>query len=134
MGRPKKTENNTIPDEVIISTLIQCRTIQETAKQLEISPRTIYNRMKNEDFRALYLQAKNDIFRNAVMNVLNMANGASEVIENIMMDANTAPAVRLKCAMYVLSMCADLDTKMDTLDHRARKTENMFADLMDLNY
>ena len=48
-------------DEQIIAALLSHGTIKEAAEACGISPRTVYDRMNEREFRAAYMEAKNEL-------------------------------------------------------------------------
>ena len=68
-----------ISNEAIINALIQFGTVREAAESIGCKPRTIYNRMNNDDeFIEDYNAAKKDITRKAVASFNNKINLAIE--------------------------------------------------------
>ena len=126
MKKKNSEQIDCISDEEIVSALIQNKTILESSKALGITPKTIYNRLEKNECRSLYEQAKSDILRESVMNVINMTKKATGVIEAVMDDVNTPPVVRVKCATYIISMATELNNKMYETDSRGRKITNPF--------
>lgn len=92
-----------ICDEQIISALLTHGTTKAAAEACKISTRTVYQRMQDADFRALYSAAKSDVLRQAV-NALNneLVEAVNTVIE-IMHDTDANPAIRLQAAQTVLN-------------------------------
>ena len=93
-----------ISNEAIINALIQFGTVREAAESIGCKPRTIYNRMNNDnEFIEEYNAAKKDITRKAVASFNNKINLAIEEIFSIMQDKNVNAAIRLQAAQTILN-------------------------------
>lgn len=92
-----------ISDEEIIAALIASGTIAAAAEAAGISPRTIYERMRNREFKAAYRAAKSDLIRSAVFNIDARLTEAIDTIAEIMSDKQANPAIRLQAAQTILN-------------------------------
>lgn len=92
-----------ICDEQIISALLTHGTTKAAAEACNISPRTVYQRMQDADFRALYAAAKSDVLRQAVNALNDELVEAVRTVIDIMHDTEANPAVRLQAAQTVLN-------------------------------
>ena len=79
-----------ISNEEIIAALLQSGTIKEAARAAGTTPRTIYDRMKDREFRAEYMEAKNDIIRKAVFSINEKLGAAVDTVAEIMADMRGA--------------------------------------------
>ena len=95
--------NSAVSDEQIIAALLQCGTIREAAELVKTAPRTIYDRMKEREFKVAYMEAKNDILRKAVFNINSKLSEAIDTISEIMTDKDTNPATRLQAAQTIIN-------------------------------
>ncbi|MBQ1388628.1 MAG: helix-turn-helix domain-containing protein [Clostridia bacterium] len=84
-----------VSNEEIIAALLQHGTIKDAAAAAGTTPRTIYDRMNDREFRAEYMEAKNDIIRKAVFTINEKLSAAIDTIADIMTDADNNPAIRL---------------------------------------
>lgn len=98
MARKKKAT-----DEQIIAALLANGTLRAAAEAVGISERTVYDRMNNGEFQALYKAAKADLIRGAVFNINQQLQGAIDTIVTIMNDPETNSAVRLQAAQTILN-------------------------------
>ena len=96
-------ENKTANDEQIIAALLANGTLRAAAAVVGISERTLYNRMNETDFQALYRSAKADLIRAAVFNINNQLQAAIDTVVEIMQDNNNNPAIRLQAAQTILN-------------------------------
>lgn len=95
--------NKAVSDEQIIAALFSNGTIKAAAAAVGISERSIYDRMNEGDFIALYKSAKADLIRGAVVNLNNQIQTAVNVVADIMNDSNNNAAVRLQAAQTILN-------------------------------
>lgn len=96
-------KNKAVSDEQIIAALFSNGTIKAAAAAVGISERSIYDRMNEGDFIALYKSAKADLIRGAVVNLNNHIQTAVNVVADIMNDSNNNAAVRLQAAQTILN-------------------------------
>lgn len=113
----KKKINN----EAIITALLQYGTVTAAAKALNATPRTIYNRMKDLEFRAAYMEARNDILRQAVFNINSSLTAAIDTVAEIMTDKEVKPAIRLQAAQVIIGNVSKFTQRL-AADERASAT------------
>ncbi len=92
-----------VSDEEIIVSLLSNGTIKAAAAAVGISERSIYDRMNEGEFIALYKSAKADLIRGAVVNLNSQIQAAVDTIIEVMQDSNNNAAVRLQAAQTVLN-------------------------------
>jgi len=92
-----------ISDEQIIAALLSNGTIKAAAAAVGISERSIYDRMNEGEFIALYKSAKADLIRGAVVNLNNQIQAAVETVVEVMTDKDNNAAVRLQAAQTILN-------------------------------
>lgn len=98
-----KKNSTAISNEEIIAALLQHGTIKEAAAAAGTAPRTIYDRMKEWNFRAEYAAAKNDLIRQAVFSINGKLAAAIDTVADIMTDTEVNPATRLQAAQTIIS-------------------------------
>lgn len=113
----------TISNEQIIAALMQHGTMKEAAAAAGTTPRTIYDRMKNADFRSEYMAAKTDIIRKAVLNINEKISAAVDTIADIMRDEGVNPGTRLQAAQMILNHAEKLSSRLASDEYQSR-TEN----------
>jgi hypothetical protein len=113
-----KTASN---DDAIITALLQHGTIKEAAAAANTTPRTIYNRMNNREFRAQYEAAKNDILRTAYITISGKLTAAIEAVADIMSNPENNPAVRLQAAQTIITNAAKFSERLHTDEYNARQ-------------
>lgn len=123
--------SKTISDEAIIASLINNGTIRAAALSLKISERTIYDRMSEGEFKALYKSAKADVVRKAVFNINMQIGAAVDTIVSIMNDEEVNPAIRLQAAQTILSNANKFAIRLNTDES---SVEQQKADNMELDF
>ena len=96
-------KKKTVTDEQIIAALLTGGTIKDAAAAAGVSERTIYDRMNQGDFQALYKAAKADLIRAAVFSLNGKVQAAIDTVAAIMQDDNNNAAVRLQAAQTILT-------------------------------
>ncbi len=91
-----------LTDEEIVSALIECGTIKGAAESLGVQVKTLYSRMKSEDFKVLYSRTKSDLLKASAAKMQSNLADACDVIAEIMKDADTAQQVRLNAADCII--------------------------------
>lgn len=99
----RKPKIQAVPNEVIISAMLQQGTIQKAAEVTGITPRAVYERMKSREFRAAYYAAKNDLVRSAVYSINQKLSEAIEVVAEIMSDKKISAQTRLQAAQVIIT-------------------------------
>ena len=118
MSRKNETA---VSNEEIIAALLQHGTIREAAQATGVSPRTIYDRMRNDrEFRGEYAEAKNSIMRRAVFNMSERLSAAVDTVAEIMADPNTNPATRLQAAQTILNNASKFTAWLQQGESHAR--------------
>lgn len=118
----------TVSDEVIISALMSNGTIKAAAAAVGVTERTIYDRMSNGDFKALYKSAKADVVRKAIFELNNQIGAAVETVVSIMQDDEINPAIRLQAAQTILNNANKFSERLNIDENSvsAQKESNAF--------
>lgn len=103
-----------ISDEQIIAALLSNGTIKAAAAAVGISERSIYDRMNEGEFIALYKSAKADLIRGAVVNLNNQIQAAVETVVEVMTDKDNNAAVRLQAAQTILNNAGKFSQRLAT--------------------
>lgn len=111
-----KLLRKTISHEEIISALLSTRSISEASAKLGILPRTIYNRMKNDDFKRLYAEARKRILRATTEHLQKMTGSAVSVLADIMLDASLPANTRIYSATSILQYASKYTELNDILE------------------
>ena len=111
-------------DEQIIAALLQFGSMREAAAACNISPRTIYDRLEDREFRALYMSAKSDIVRKAIFSINEKLSGAVDAVAEIMTDKDVNPAVRLQAAQVIFNNAGKFSDRLTIEEKASRETLN----------
>ena len=115
-----KTNTKAISNEEIIAALLQHGTIKDAAAAAGTTPRTVYDRMNDRDFRAEYMEAKNDIIRKAVFTINEKLSAAIDAVAEIMTDKDNNPAVRLQAAQTILNNAGKFAERLTHDEYQSR--------------
>ena len=115
-----KTNTKAISNEEIIAALLQHGTIKDAAAAAGTTPRTIYDRMNDREFRAEYMEAKNDIIRKAVFTINEKLSAAIDAVAEIMADKDNNPAVRLQAAPTILNNAGKFAERLTHDEYQSR--------------
>ena len=121
-----------VSDEQIISALLSLGSVQEAAESLQITPRTIYDRRRNADFQAAYMDAKNEIIRKAVYEINRRLSEAVDTVTAIMNDQNVNAATRLQAAQTILNNAQKFSERLSRDELNSRTIKDPF-DLMGID-
>ena len=109
-----------VSNEQIIAALLQHGTVKEAAQATGTTPRTIYDRMNDREFRAAYMAAKNDIIRKAVFTINEKLGAAIETVTEIMTNAEYNPAIRLQAAQTILNNAGKFAERLTRDEYESR--------------
>lgn len=121
----------TVSNEAIIAALLQSGTVKEAATAAGISARTIHDRMKNDEFKMEYAEARNNVLRRAVNTMSDKLTAAVETVAEIMENPANNPAVRLQAAQTIIGNAAKLSEKLTQDEEQAAKIGRTFIDELD---
>ena len=112
-----KRKNKNISNEKIVKALLQYGTVREAAEHVGCQPKTIYNRMNNDDdFIESYNAGKSDVTRKAVANFNNKLSQTIDEVFSIMQDKNVNAAVRLQAAQTILNNAGKFAERLEKAD------------------
>ncbi len=120
------SKTKAVSDEEVIAALLQHGTIREAAEKVGLTPRAIYNRMDNKDFRSMYLEAKTDIVREAVYSINTKLGVAVDAVFAIMNDQDVNPAVRLQAAQVLISNAAKFSARLTEDETASREMRSPY--------
>lgn len=110
-----------VSNEEIIAALLQHGTVKEAAAAAGLSVRAIYDRMSERDFKAAYLEAKNDIIRKAVYSINEKLAAAVDAVADIMSDQDINPDIRLKAAQTILKYAGSFAERLSFEEQRSMR-------------
>lgn len=103
------------------------RTVGEAASAIGITPRTVYERMREQGFQAEYRDAKSDILRGAVLKMTQALSAAVDAVQEIMEGEDVNPAIRLQAAQAIINNSVKLSERLSQEETRNRNTRSPFA-------
>ena len=116
-----------VSDEELIAAIITAGSIKEAADNAGISPRSVYDRMKEPGFRAAYQEAKNDVLRGAVKVMNSKVTSAVETVADIMENREINAAVRLQAAQTIITNAVKLSVALETSEQTSIETADPFG-------
>ena len=119
-----------ISNEQIITALLANGTIKAAAEAAGTTPRTVYERMRDSDFRQEYAAAKNDIIRGAVFLVNQKLTEAVTTVAEIMNDKDVNPATRLQAAQTILNNAGKFAERLTTDERESLLTGRPIEDAL----
>ena len=109
-----------VSDEEIIAAILQHSTIKDAAAALQITARSIYDRMEDRNFRALYMSAKDDILRSAVFSINRKLTQAIDTVVGIMQDDTVNPAIRMQAAQIIINNAGKFAERLARDEYNSR--------------
>lgn len=109
MARKKQTA---VSDEQIVAALMTNGTQRAAAAAVGIDERTIYNRMNDGAFQAVYKSAKADLIRGTVSNLNMQIQSAIETVVDVMTNKENNAAVRLQAAQTILNNASKFSDRL----------------------
>ena len=126
-----KTNIKAVSNEEIIAALLQSGTVKEAAAMVGTTTRTIYSRFNDREFRAEYMEAKNDIIRKAVFSINEKLSAAIEEVSSIMTDKGNNPAIRLQAAQTILNNAGKFSERLAREEYQSRNEAKNPLDFFD---
>ena len=111
-------------EEAIVALLSQ-RSVDEAARLVGVTPRTLYRWMKEPEFDAAYRAAKRAAFGQSIARLHHLSSAAVSTLGKVMLDSATPPATRVRAADSILDHTAkaieieDIDTRVTALENAA---------------
>ena len=113
------TELKPKQEEAIIA-LLSNRTVEDAARAVKITPRTLYRWLKEPGFDAAYRQARRTAFGQCAARLQQASSAAVSVLLRVLADPATPAAVKVRAADSVLNHAAKA---MEIEDIEARVAE-----------
>ena len=105
-----------LTNEAIVAALITEGSIKGAAATLTCTARTLYERMKEPAFKALYAKARADMLKDACAQLQGHLSEAVATLAAIMKDTETAPQTRANCAVSILQYAGRFTETADILE------------------
>jgi len=90
-------------EEAIIA-LLTHRNVEEAAKAVGLSPKTLFRWMQDLEFDADYRKARRDSFHQAVARLQQASGAAVTTLLKLAVDPNAPAAVKARAAYYILTL------------------------------
>jgi hypothetical protein len=110
--------------EEAIAALLSHKNLDEAARSLGISGKTLLRWTKDRDFAAAYRAARRDAFSQCIARLQQAAGAATTTVLKLMVDQNVAPACRLRAAEAVLTQ-AMWAREIEDFEARVAELERM---------
>ena len=114
-------------EEAIIA-LLTHRTIEEAARAVNISPKTLLRWMKKPEFDAGYRDAKRAAFAQSIARLHHLSSAAVSTLGKVMLDPGTPATTRVRAADSILDHTTkaieieDIGGRVAALEEAASKT------------
>jgi hypothetical protein len=111
-------------EEAIIA-LLTHRNVEEAAKAVGLSPKTLFRWMQDPEFDADYRKARRDSFHQAVARLQQASGAAVTTLLKLAVDPNAPAAVKARAAYYILTLgtkameTEDIDVRVTGLERAA---------------
>ena len=108
----KKTN---LDNESIVIAIIKEGSIKGAAASLHCTEKTLYARMKAQEFQTLYKQLKADLIAAGTAQLQGQVAAAVSTLAEIMKDPEAAKQTRVNAATSILAYCAKYTEQADIL-------------------
>jgi len=88
--------------EAAVLALLSARNVEEAAKVVGVTPRTLYRWQKEPSFDAAYQAAKRAAYGQSIARLHHLSGAAVSTIGKVMLDPATPPATKVRAADSVL--------------------------------
>ena len=111
--------------EEAIPALLSNRTIEEAARAVKVTPKTLYRWLKEPEFDAAYRQARRDAFGQCVARLQHASSAAVSVMLKVLTDSSAPASARLRAADMVVTHSAkaieieDIEARVAELERHA---------------
>lgn len=120
-----------VDDEKVIAALLQNPDVKRAAQSLEITPQSIYNRLRRDErFRAEYSAARGAVLEQTCYTLQNYVADAVETLHTVCVDAENSPQIRVNSADALLRHCyrlteiVDFETRIQALERAQVEGKN----------
>lgn len=107
--------------ERLLASLLKTGSVKESAEELNISTRTIYTMMSEQDFKVLYENSQADILNSCVHELQKHMIEAVECIAGIMNDPSINPQIRLQSANSILKQTVSVYEAKEKIRFKAEE-------------
>lgn len=89
--------------EAAVLALLSTRNVEEAARTIAVTPRTLYRWMKEPEFDAAYRAAKRAAFSQSIARLHYLSSAAVSTLGKVMVDPSTPPATKVRAADSILN-------------------------------
>lgn len=116
------TSNETLGSKkgAAILALLSTRAVEEAARVVGVSARTLFRWLEEPEFKAAYLEARRAAYSQSLARLSQMSSGAVTTLAKVMLDPTTPPATKVRAADSILNHTAKA---IETEDLEARLSE-----------
>ena len=117
-----------------IAALLSQRSIDEAARSINVTPRTLYRWMKEPQFEASYRQVRRTAFSQSIARLQQASSAAAATFLKLMVDPNAPAAVKLRAADLVFTHGAkaieieDIEVRVRELERAAETSKHSKRD------
>lgn len=118
-------KRETISDEIVISALLSCPTLEAAAQQCKLSIRQLYERRQNPDFVRKLTEAQDEALATTTRFLQKATGSAANVLVDIAESPGRPAQVRISAARAVLDMAVkyteavDVQARLEALERYA---------------
>jgi len=116
--------------EAAILELLSNRTVEDAARAVKISPRTLYRWLEQPEFVAAYRKARLAAFGQATARLQQACGAAASILMKVMVDPATPASTKVRAAEAVLERATrgieleDVLARVDVLEQKLQQSEN----------
>jgi len=111
-------------EEAIVA-LLTHRTMEEAARAVDVSTKTLLRWLKEPEFDNAYREAKRAAFAQSIARLHHLSSAAVSTLGKIMLDSATPPATRVRAADSILDHTAkaieieEIEARVEALEQAA---------------
>jgi transposase-like protein len=115
--------------EAAVLALLSQRNVEEAARVVGVTPKTLYRWMKESAFNAAYREAKRSAFSQSIARLHQMATAAVTTLGKVMLDPGTPPATKVRAADSILNHTAkaieleDVEGRLSELERASEEAK-----------
>ncbi len=91
-------------DAELVAALLSNSTVRGAAEAAGVSEATLYRRLRDSAFRKELREQRLRVYSHALQRLQVAAEGAVDVLEEVMLDKRAPLSARIKCAVHVLEL------------------------------
>src|SRR5579864_8727316 len=108
-------------EEAVAALLVQ-RNLEDAARAVGISPKTLLRWMKEPEFDTAYRAARRAAFGQAIARLQQGSSAAATTLLKLMLDPTTPPSTRARCSESIISLASkaieleDIEARLAALE------------------